>query len=236
MLIIFHKERVFLNRTLNVIFSFVSETMNMFLDESKTTEFKDFFEKDIEEIPFLELLKKLSHQVYIETKDKHYLDLEKVYEEKSKKVTPEDFFDRRFLSGNYRIFLLVLLFLFVGGESFVGVMPTEVAIAAAGIISGVTVIALAIPLFWELDVNNRAVRRIHRALYFPIRRVRFVLSKWKLMLLHGGVLWLVSLVVQLAFAPLFGLENLIPFQGTMAVAFVVYMLFFTVIGTAGVLL
>ena len=159
--------------------------------------------------------------------------MKKAEEVKNKKITPEERFDSQLLNGAYRIFLLVLLFLVVGVVGFVGLMSTGVAVTVAGLITGVAVLALSIPLFWELDNNNRFVRRIRRVLYFPISPWRFILSKWKLMLLHGGVLWLVSLGIQLAFAPLFGLAKIIPFQGTMAVAFVVYMLFFTIIGTVG---
>ena len=67
---------------LNVVFPFVFESINTLLDESKTNEFKDFFETDIDEFSFLELLKTLLYQVYMETKDQHYFEMEKEYAKK----------------------------------------------------------------------------------------------------------------------------------------------------------
>ena len=69
-------------RIINVIFPFVFESINTLLDESKTKEFKEFFETDIDEFSFLKLLKTLSHQVYVETKDQHYFKMEKEYAKK----------------------------------------------------------------------------------------------------------------------------------------------------------
>ena len=148
--------------------------------------------------------------------------------------TPEEAFDRQMLSGNYMMFLIVALFLVVGVEGYVGLMPQPVVVGVAGIIACLAAGFLAVPLFWELDNNsNRFVRRIRRAAYFPIRKRAFVLSKLKLMSMYGGILWLVSLVIQLLFAPLFGLGNILLYQGTLAAVFAVNVIAYTVIGTAG---
>lgn len=148
--------------------------------------------------------------------------------------TPEEAFDRQMLSGNYMMFLMVVLFLVVGVEGYVGLMPKPVAVGVAGIISCLFAGFLAVPLFWELDNNsNRFTRRIRRAVYFPIRIRAFVVSKLKLMGMYGGILWLISLVIQLLFAPLFGLGNILLYQGVLAAVFAVNMVFYTAIGTVG---
>lgn len=148
-------------------------------------------------------------------------------------MTPEEAFDRRMLSENYRMFLIVCLFLVVGVEAFLGIMPVPGVISVAVLVGCLSGGALAGPLFWELDTNNRSVRRIRRAAYFPINIRSFVISKWKLMIMYGGVLWLFSLAIQLVFSPLFGLKNILLYQGLLAVAFVANMIFYTVIGTVG---
>ena len=148
-------------------------------------------------------------------------------------TTAEEAFDRQMLSGNYRIFLIVLLFFLVGAVLFVGLMPRGICIGAAALVASLAVIFLAFPLFWEIDEGNRFVRRIRRASYFPIRTGAFVSSKIKLLLLYGGALFGISLVIQLVVSPLFGLDNLLLFQGTLAAVYVVNMVFYTVIGTVG---
>jgi len=60
-----------------------------------------------------------------------------------------------------------------------------------------------------------------------------VFSKIKLMSSYGSILWLVSLVIQLVFAPLFGFGNLWLYQTVLAVAFLVNMLISIGIGTIG---
>jgi len=148
-------------------------------------------------------------------------------------MTPEETFDRRMLSENYRMFLIVCLFLVVGVEAFLGLMSTPVVIGVAALVGILSAGFLAGPLFWELDTNNRSVRRIRRAAYFPINIRNFILSKWKLMAMYGGVLWLFSLAIQLVFGILFGFGNILLYQGALAAVFVVNMIVFTVLGTAG---
>lgn len=153
--------------------------------------------------------------------------------DKKRAVTPEESFDRTMLSENYRMFLIVCLFLVVGVEAFLGLMPVPGVISVAVLVGCLSGGFLAGPLFWELDVNNRSVRRIRRAVYFPIRIRSFILSKWKLMGMYGGVLWLFSLVIQLIFGILFGFENILLYQGVLAAAFVGNMIFYTLLGTMG---
>lgn len=148
-------------------------------------------------------------------------------------MTPEEAFDRRMLSENYRMFLIVCLFLVVGVEAFLGLMSTPVVIGVAALVGILSAGFLAGPLFWELDTNNRSVRRIRRAAFFPISIRNFILSKWKLMAMYGGVLWLFSLAIQLVFGILFGFGNILLYQGALAAVFVVNMIVFTVLGTAG---
>lgn len=148
-------------------------------------------------------------------------------------MTPEEAFDRRMLSENYRMFLIVCLFLVVGVEAFLGLMSTPVVIGVAALVGILSAGFLAGPLFWELDTNNRSVRRIRRAAYFPINIRNFIFSKWKLMMMYGGILWLFSLAVQLVFGTLFGFGNILLYQGALAAVFVVNMIVFTVLGTAG---
>lgn len=148
-------------------------------------------------------------------------------------MTPEEAFDRRMLSENYRMFLIVCLFLVVGVEAFLGLMSTPVVIGVAALVGILSAGFLAGPLFWELDTNNRSVRRIRRAAFFPICIKNFIFSKWKIMAMYGGVLWLFSLAVQLVSGPLFGFGNILLYQGALAAVFVVNMIVFTVLGTAG---
>ena len=148
-------------------------------------------------------------------------------------MTPEEAFDRRMLSENYRMFLVVCLFLVVGVEAFLGLMSTPVVIGVAALVGILSAGFLAGPLFWELNTNNRSVRRIRRAAFFPISIRNFILSKWKLMAMYGGVLWLFSLAIQLVFGILFGFGNILLYQGALAAVFVVNMIVFTVLGTAG---
>jgi len=147
--------------------------------------------------------------------------------------TPEEAFDRQLLSGNYMMFLIVFMFLTVGVEGFVALMPVEVAIAVAAIIGCLATGFLAAPLFWELDYNNRMVRRIRRAAYFPINIRAFVVSKCKLMAACGIVFCVISLVLQLLMAPLIGLSNILVYQVVLTVVFVVNIIFYAVIGTVG---
>ena len=147
--------------------------------------------------------------------------------------TPEEAFDRQILSGNYMMFLIVGLFLVVGIEGFVGLMPMPGVIAVAALIGCLSAGLLAGPLFWEVDNSGRGSRRIRRAAYFPIRLWPFIFSKWKLMAMYGGVLWLFSLVIQLIFGILFGFGNVLLYQGLLAAVFAANMLFYTIIGTVG---
>ena len=151
-----------------------------------------------------------------------------------KAKTPEEAFDRQILSGNYMMFLIVGLFLVVGVEGFVGLMSTAAVIGVASLIASLAALFLAAPLFWEAGPNNnRTIRRISRAAYFPIRLWPFIISKWKLMTMYGGVLWLFSLAIQLIFGILFGFGNILLYQAALAAIFVANMLFYTLIGTAG---
>lgn len=147
--------------------------------------------------------------------------------------TPEEAFDRQMLSGNYMLFLLAGLFLVVGIEGFVGLMPTPAVIGVAALVGCLAATLLAAPLFWEVGSNGRAVRRIRRAAYFPIRLKPFVLSKWKLMCMYGVVLWLFSLAIQLLFGILLGFGNILLYQATLAAVFLGNMFFYTLIGTVG---
>jgi len=148
--------------------------------------------------------------------------------------TPEEAFDRQILSGNYTLFLIVGLFLVVGVEGFVGLMPTAAVIGVATLVASLAALFLAAPLFWETDINsNRTVRRLGRAAYFPIRKWPFIVSKWKLTCRYGGVLWLFSLAIQLIFGILFGFGNILLYQSVLAGVFLVNVLFYTVIGTLG---
>lgn len=148
--------------------------------------------------------------------------------------TPEEAFDRQMLSGNYKMFLIVGLFLVVGVEGFVGLMSTAAVIGVAVLVASLAALFLAAPLFWETGSNvGRATRRFCRAAYFPIRLWPFIFSKWKLMTMYGGVLWLFSLAIQLIFGILFGFGNILLYQGVLAAVFVANMLFYTMIGTVG---
>lgn len=148
--------------------------------------------------------------------------------------TPEEAFDRQVLSGNYMLFLIVGLFLVVGIEGYVGLMPTPAVVAVAAVIGCLAAGLLAGPLFWEVDSNNRTIRRLSRAAYFPIRLWPFIFSKWKLMGMYGGVLWVFSLVIQLIFGILFGFGNILLYQGILTAVFFANMLFYTIIGTVGI--
>ena len=147
--------------------------------------------------------------------------------------TPEEAFDRQLLSGNYRLFMIVGLFLIVGIEEFVGLMSMPAVVAVATLVGCLSAGILAGPLFWEIDSKNLTIRRLSRAAYFPIRVWPFILSKWKLMGMYGGVLWLFSLAIQLIAGILFGFENILLYQGTLAVVFIANMIFYTIIGTVG---
>lgn len=147
--------------------------------------------------------------------------------------TPEEAFDRQILSGNYMLFLIAGLFLVVGIEGFVGLMSTPAVVGVASVVGCLAAMLLAGPLFWEMDSSNRTTRRIRRAAFFPIRRKPFILSKWKLMCMYGGVLWLFSLAIQLLFGLLLGFGNIILYQTVLAAVFLVNMLFYTFIGTVG---
>ena len=147
--------------------------------------------------------------------------------------TPEETFDRLLLSTGYKILLGATLFLVVGVEAFIGIMSRGGVIAAAGIIGSLAAVLILAPLLWESTINSGTVRKVRRAAYFPIRIRQFVLSKWKLAAIYGGVLWLISFLVQLVFAPLFGLKNLLFYQGALVVVFVANVLMYTVIGTVG---
>ena len=147
--------------------------------------------------------------------------------------TPEEAFDRQMLSGNYMMFLIVALFLVVSVEGFVGLMSTPAVVSVAALVACLAGGFLAAPLFWELDKNGRATRRICRAAYFPIRLKPFIFSKWKMMCGYGGVLWLISLAIQLLSGVLFGFGNILLYQGVLAAVFLANVLFYTIIGTVG---
>ena len=147
--------------------------------------------------------------------------------------TPEEAMDRQLFSGNYMMFLIALLFFVIGVEGFVGLMPRVLVVSVAALVACLAAALLAAPLFWEGDSSNRMIRRIRRAVYFPICIKHFVISKWKLMGMYGGVLWLFSLAIQLVFGPLFGFGNILLYQGALAAVFVVNIVFYTVIGTVG---
>ena len=147
--------------------------------------------------------------------------------------TPEEAFDRQILSGNYMLFLIVGLFLVVGIVGFVGLMPVSGVVAVAALVGCLSAGVLAGPLFWEVSASNRTIRRLSRAAYFPIRIRPFILSKWKLLTMYGGVLWLFCLVIQLIFGVIFGFGNILMFQGLLAAVFVANMIFYTIIGTVG---
>ena len=148
-------------------------------------------------------------------------------------TTPEEAFDRQVLSGNYMLFLIVGWFLVVGIVGFVGLMPVPGGVAVAALVGCLSAGVLAGPLFWEVSTNNKTIRRLSRAAYFPIRTWPFIISKWKLMVMYGGVLWLFCLVIQLIFGAIFGFGNILLFQGALAAVFVANMLFYTIIGTVG---
>ena len=112
-------------------------------------------------------------------------------------------------------------------------VPLTAVVAVAALVGCLAAGVLAGPLFWEVDTVNRAIRRLRRAAYFPIRTWPFIVSKWKLMTMYGGVLWLFCLAIQLLFSLLFGLGNILMFQGTLAVVFVANMIFYTIMGTVG---
>ncbi len=147
--------------------------------------------------------------------------------------TPEEAFDRVMISGGYRIFLLVVMFFMVGVELFVGLMPVEGCIGVAVLAASLLVGLVAGPLFWETNTNYRAVRRIRRAVYFPIRKSAFLISKIKIMSEYMAVRWIIALAVQLAGAPLFGAGNILLYQGTLLAAAAVNMVFYCFIGTIG---
>ena len=147
--------------------------------------------------------------------------------------TPEEAFDRQILSGNYMLFLTVGLFLIVGIVGFIGLMSTPAVIAVAALVGCLSAGVLAGPLFWEVSTSNRTIRRLSRAAYFPIRTWPFIVSKWKLMCMYGGVLWLFCLAIQLVFGVLFGFGNILMFQGALAAVYVANMIFYTVLGTVG---
>ncbi len=147
--------------------------------------------------------------------------------------TPEEAFDRQLLSGNYMMFLIVVLFLAVGVEGFVALMPLEVAVAVAGIFSCLAAGFLGAPLFWEVDYNNRMVRRVRRASYFPISIRAFIISKWKLMSICGAIFCAISLAMQLLMALLIRLSNILIYQAVLIGGFAANMLLYTIIGTVG---
>lgn len=147
--------------------------------------------------------------------------------------SPEERMDAAILSENWRMFLVVILFLEAGIGGFAGLMPKTAAVSVAGIFASLEAALTAAPLFWETDAQGRLRRRICRASYFPIRKKAFVLSKWKRMLAVGSICFLVFLVVQLIAAPLFGMENILLFQAAFSATFVINMLFYTALGMLG---
>ena len=147
--------------------------------------------------------------------------------------TPEEAFDRQILSGNYMMFLIVGLFLVVGIVGFVGLMPVPGVIGVAVLVGCLSGGVLAGPLFFEVGRGNRAIRRLTRAAYFPIRLRPFIISECKLIGMYGGVLWLFCLVIQLVFGVIFGFGNILMFQGMLTAVFVANMIFYTVLGTLG---
>jgi len=83
--------------------------------------------------------------------------------------TPEEAFDRQMLSGNYMLFLIVGLFLVVGIVGFAGLMSVPAVVGVAALVGCLAAVFLAAPLFWEVDSNGRATRRIRRAAAVPSR-------------------------------------------------------------------
>ncbi len=147
--------------------------------------------------------------------------------------TPEEAFDRQMLSGKYMLFFIGGMFLVTGVEGFVNLMPQLLAVIIAGTMAFLVASYIAAPLFWEPDASYRTIRRVRRVAYFPVNIKNFVVSKIKLMGFYGVVLWLSALAIQLLFAPILGLENLVAYQATLALAYLLNMLLYIVGGTVG---
>lgn len=150
-----------------------------------------------------------------------------------RKKSPEERMDDALLTENWRLVLVVILFLKAGIGGFMGLMPEMVAAGVAVIFASLESTLIAVPLFWESDGQGRMRRRIHRAAYFPIRRKEFLLSKWRRISSMGGICFLVFLVAQLITVPLFGVGNILLVQTTFAFAFAVTMLLYTAAGMLG---
>ncbi len=147
--------------------------------------------------------------------------------------TPEEAFDRQMLSGKYMMVFIGGMFLITGVQGYVNLMPQFGAAATAIIIAFLVSAFIAAPLFWEPDASYRTIRRVRRVVYFPVNIKNFVVSKIKLIGFYGVVLWLSALAIQLLFAPILGLENLVMYQAVLALAYLFNMILYIVGGTVG---
>lgn len=147
--------------------------------------------------------------------------------------SPEERLDWETLSGGYRYFIWVIVFLLGGVELFVGIMSEQVSAIAAMLVSAFFVIIVIWPLLWDVDDKMRLVRRIEKQKFFPIRTKQFLLSKCKVVGCYAGLFWLGSLALQLVAGPLFGFSNILLYQGILLVVGIISFIFYLVIGTFG---
>lgn len=147
--------------------------------------------------------------------------------------TPEERLDWETLSGGYRYFVWVVMFLCGGVELFIGIMSEQVCVVVAMLISAFLVIVISWPMLWDVDENYRLVRRIGKQHFFPIRAKQFLISKCKVTGYYAGLFWLASLTLQLIAGPLFGFNNILLYQGVMLITGSIALAGALILGVAG---
>lgn len=154
-------------------------------------------------------------------------------EQNGKNISPEEAFDRRIISGGYVYFIWVLIFLFSGISCFTGLFSKGAAAGTAGIFASVFVPFIVAPLLWEIGPEQRPVRRIRRQAFLPIRTKAFILSKVKVTGYYMGIFCLITLALQVIGWPLFGVDNVLVFQGTLLLAGGANLLVYLLLGIMG---
>ena len=147
--------------------------------------------------------------------------------------TPEERLDWQSISGGYQYFLWVIVFLTGGVTLFIGLMSVQVCAVVAFMIASFGVPLVLGPTIWDVDTNSRLVRRIRKQAFFPIRAKQFFVSKLKLGATCIGIFWIFSLGLQLLASPLFGVKNILVYQGILLGSGVINLLFYSVLSVAG---
>lgn len=157
--------------------------------------------------------------------------------EKNKAVrkgkNPEEQLDLQSISGGYRYFLWVIVFLVGGITPFVGLM-SELGFIIMGVtVASIGIPVLLVPTIWDVDTNSRFIRRIKKQFFFPIRAKQFFISKIKIGCIYGGSFWVISLLLQLIASPLFGVKNIVWYQGILLAAGLANLFLYATISVVG---